>query len=80
MFTPLGGEAQLIDAGVLTRSMADAEAAWRADLTGILVPLGLPLPPTTSPTAAGRTSHSDAFRWLWTEFTAVRHSEVGATW
>jgi len=80
VFTPLAGEQALIDAGVLTRSMADAEAAWRADLTTILVPLGLPLPPANSPAADGRTGHSAAFRWLWTEFTTVRHSEDGATW
>jgi ring-1,2-phenylacetyl-CoA epoxidase subunit PaaC len=80
VFTPLDGEARLLEAGILTRSMAAAELAWRADLTGILVPLGLPLPHATAPTTAGRTGHSDAFRWLWSEFTAVRHSEDGATW
>lgn len=80
VFTPLAGEATLLDAGILTRSMAEAEAAWRADLTGILVPLGLPLPPATAPRADGRMGHSDAFRWLWSEFTAVRRSEDGATW
>jgi ring-1,2-phenylacetyl-CoA epoxidase subunit PaaC len=80
VFTPLAGESVLLDAGILNRSMADAGAAWRADLTSILVPLGLPLPASAAPTAGGRTDHSDAFRWLWGEFTAVRHSEDGATW
>lgn len=80
VFTPLAGEQALLERGVLTRSMADAEAAWRADLTTILVPLGLPLPPAAPPPADGRAGHSDAFRWLWGEFTAVRHSEDGATW
>jgi len=32
VFTPLDGEADLIEAGILTRSMAAAEAAWRADI------------------------------------------------
>ncbi|MES1239840.1 MAG: 1,2-phenylacetyl-CoA epoxidase subunit PaaC, partial [Chloroflexota bacterium] len=32
VFTPLDGENDLLRAGVLTRSMAEAEAAWRADL------------------------------------------------
>lgn len=80
VFTPIDGEAALLEAGVLTRSMAQAEAAWRADLTGILVPLGLALPPSVEPTATGRREHSAAFRWLWSEFTSVRRSDGGATW
>jgi ring-1,2-phenylacetyl-CoA epoxidase subunit PaaC len=80
VFTPLDGEAALLEAGVLTRSMAQAEAAWRADLTGILVPLGLALPPSVEPTSSGRRDHSAAFRWLWSEFTSVRRSDGGATW
>jgi ring-1,2-phenylacetyl-CoA epoxidase subunit PaaC len=81
VFTPLEGEAALVEAAVLTRSMADAEAAWRADLSTILVPLGLALPPSIEPSPAGRRDHSAAFRWLWTEFTSVRRSEGGgATW
>ena len=80
VFTPLEHEAALLGAGILTRSMADAEAAWRADLTTILVPLGLTLPPSIEATPAGRRDHSAAFRWLWTEFTSVRRTEGGATW
>ena len=80
VFTPLDGEPTLLDAGVLTRFMAEAEGAWRADLTTILVPLGLVLPPQVELTAAGRREHSESFRWLWTEFTSVRRSEDGATW
>ena len=80
VFTPLEGEVALLEAGILTRSMADAEAAWRADLSTILVPLGLALPPSIVPSPAGRRDHSAAFRWLWTEFTSVRRSEGGATW
>ena len=80
VFSPLEGEPALLEAGVLTRSLTAAEAAWRADLTTILVPLGLPLPPSIEPTAEGRRGHSDAFRWLWGEFTLVRRSEDGVTW
>ena len=54
VFTPLDGEAALLEAGILTRSMADAEAAWRADLTTILVPLELALPPHIPLMADGR--------------------------
>jgi ring-1,2-phenylacetyl-CoA epoxidase subunit PaaC len=80
LFTPLDGEAALLRAGILARPLGEAEAAWRADLTRILVPLGLALPPTIEHGSAGRSGHSDAFRWLWGEFTSVRRSEVGATW
>ena len=80
VFTPLDGEAALIEAGILTRSLAAAEAAWRADLTTILVPLGLALPPSIEPPANGRRDHSEAFDWLWSEFTMVRRSEDGVTW
>ncbi len=80
VFTPLAGEDQLRRAGILTRPLAEAEAAWRADLSVILVPLGLPVPPSISDRDDGRTGHSDAFRWLWGEFTNVRRSDPGAVW
>jgi ring-1,2-phenylacetyl-CoA epoxidase subunit PaaC len=80
VFTPLEGEPALVEAGILTRPMAAAEAAWRGDLSTILVPLGLALPPSIDHSPVGRRDHSAAFRWLWTEFTSVRRSEGGATW
>jgi ring-1,2-phenylacetyl-CoA epoxidase subunit PaaC len=80
VFTPLDGEAFLLEAGILTRSLAQAEAAWRADLTTVMVPLGLALPPSVEPSPEGRRDHSAAFDWLWSEFTMVRRSEDGVTW
>jgi ring-1,2-phenylacetyl-CoA epoxidase subunit PaaC len=80
VFTPLEGEAALLEAGILTRSMAQAEAAWRADLTTVMVPLGLALPPSIEHAPEGRRRHSPAFDWLWSEFTMVRRSEAGVTW
>jgi ring-1,2-phenylacetyl-CoA epoxidase subunit PaaC len=80
VFAPLDAESELLEAGILSRSMAQAEAAWRADLSTILVPLELPLPPAIEPIAAGRREHSEAFTWLWGEFTSVRRSEDGVTW
>jgi ring-1,2-phenylacetyl-CoA epoxidase subunit PaaC len=87
-FTALAGEPDLLDAGILSRPLAAAEAAWRADLTAILVPLGLavprdngkPAPRSGYRFADGRLRHGDAFGWLWGEFTSVRRSEPGASW
>ena len=80
VFTPVAGEATLLEAGILSRPLAEAEAAWRGDLAGIMVPLRLSVPPVFPPTVDGRTAHSDAFRWLWTEFTSVRRSDPEAIW
>ena len=80
VFTPLEGEQLLLEAGILTRSMAQAEAAWRADLTTVMVPLNLSLPPSIEPSPNGRREHSAAFDWLWSQFTMVRRSEDGVTW
>ena len=80
VFTPLDGETALVDAGILTRSLAEAEAAWRADISTVLVPLGMPVPPQRDVAVDGRRDHSDSFRWLWGEFTSVRRSEDRATW
>jgi ring-1,2-phenylacetyl-CoA epoxidase subunit PaaC len=80
VFAPLAGEPVLLEAGILTRDMAAAEGAWRADLTSLLVPLGLALPPQVALSAEGRQGHSQSFRWLWGEFTSVRRSEGGVTW
>jgi ring-1,2-phenylacetyl-CoA epoxidase subunit PaaC len=80
VFTPFADESALLDAGILSRTLADAEAAWRADISTVLVPLGLAVPPAGPVGVDGRLVHSDSFRWLWGEFTAVRRSEAGATW
>lgn len=80
VFTPLEGESELIEARILSRTMAEAEAAWRADLTTVLVPLDLALPPRIPLLPSGRREHSASFRWLWSEFTSVRRSEGRVTW
>jgi ring-1,2-phenylacetyl-CoA epoxidase subunit PaaC len=80
VFTPLHGEAVLVDSGVLAAPMAELDARWRATITPVFVKLELPMPPH-SDVADGRTYHGEPFRWLWTEFTSVRRSEVAAaTW
>jgi ring-1,2-phenylacetyl-CoA epoxidase subunit PaaC len=74
-------EAALLATGILSRSMADAAEAWRAEVGRILVPLGISLGLDAVPDSRNaRTAASEDFRWLWGEFTSVRRSEVGATW
>jgi ring-1,2-phenylacetyl-CoA epoxidase subunit PaaC len=74
-------EAALLEAGILSRPMAEAFAGWRTEVAGILGPLGigLALEPPSDP-ARARAVPSDDFRWLWGEFTSVRRSDPGATW
>jgi len=75
------GEAALIEAGILSRSMAEAFAGWWTEVAGTLGPLGisLALEPPPDP-ARARAVPSDDFRWLWGEFTSVRRSDPRATW
>ena len=80
VFTPLESEGALIEGGVLARPMADLEKDWRTRVTDTFEPLGLPLAPATTDPWLGRTEHSEAFRWLWGEFTSVRRSDRAATW
>jgi len=81
VLAPPEGEAALLAVGILTRPMAEVAADWRTDVARTLGPLGiqLALEPAAN-SGPARTGHSDAFRWLWGEFTSVRRSEPGATW
>lgn len=74
-------ERALLEAGILNRPMAEAATEWRHEIARILGPLGisLTLDGSPAPRAVGRAP-SDDFRWLWGEFTSVRHSETGASW
>ena len=81
VFAPPRDEARLLEAGILSRPLADAAAAWRTEVARILGPLGITLRLDAEPPARdSRTAASADFRWLWGEFTSVRRSEVGATW
>jgi ring-1,2-phenylacetyl-CoA epoxidase subunit PaaC len=79
VFTPLRGEAALVEAGGLAAPMAELEARWRASIASTFVHLGLPMPPAGE-LGEGRTLHGEPFRWLWTEFTSVRRLDPAATW
>jgi len=80
VFTPLPGEAALLEAGILARPMVELERDWRVGVAARFEGLRLPgLPPTQDP-ARGRTDHGAAFVWLHGEFTMVRRSDPAATW
>lgn len=75
------GEDRLLAAGIMTRSFADARAAWVATVQRTLGPLGLASPMAADPAlAAARTDHAEPFRGLHADFTSVRRSDPGAAW
>ena len=80
VFTPLAGEADLIEAGILAAPMTDLEGRWRASIAPVFADLELPMPPPVLDPECGRLDHGAAFRWLWGEFTSVRRADPGATW
>jgi len=76
----LPNELSLVMAGIVDGSADELDTRWRSEIGPVLERLELPMPPAFPDAAAARTGHSDAFRWLWSEFTAVRRSEPGVTW
>jgi ring-1,2-phenylacetyl-CoA epoxidase subunit PaaC len=81
VFSPLAGEATLLERGLLSEDLATTRERWHERVANELGALGLPVPSqaATAP-ADGRTARTDDFRWLWGEFTAVNRAEPGATW
>lgn len=91
IFTPLDGEEELLNAGILPAPLMAMQQRWLAEIAPMMQSLALPFPfreagggryapifPITID--SGRTAHSDAFRWLWNEFTMVYRAEPGAEW
>lgn len=81
IFTPLSGEAALVEAGVLPENLATLRSGWHERTAAELGALGLPVPAgdATVP-GEGRSKRTDDFRWLWGEFTSVARADPGATW
>ncbi|CAN5643554.1 phenylacetate-CoA oxygenase subunit PaaC [soil metagenome] len=82
VFTPLPGERLLVEQGLLGAPMAELAARWSESAGRTLEALGLPAPGKDRPPADGRShaTPSDAFRWLWGEFTMVARLEEGVEW
>ena len=80
VFAPLGGEPALLEARIMPASMAELRASWLQQAGATLAQLGLPAPDPVADVTRARLDHSDAFRWLWGEFTSVRRLDPVATW
>ncbi len=90
IFTSLDGEEELLNAGILPEPLMAIQQRWLGEVAPLMHSLDLPFPfcgaggryaPTFPITMdGGRTAHSDAFRWLWNEFTLVYRAEPGAEW
>ncbi len=91
IFTPLDGEEELLNAGILPEPLMAIQQRWLGEVAPLMHSLDLPFPfrgagggryAPTFPIMmdGGRATHSDAFRWLWNEFTLVYHAEPGAEW
>jgi ring-1,2-phenylacetyl-CoA epoxidase subunit PaaC len=81
VFTPLAGEARLLEAGILPESLDALRAKWLDQVVPACQALGLPVAGADAPPAAdGRTRRTDEFAWLHTELTMVARSEEAATW
>jgi ring-1,2-phenylacetyl-CoA epoxidase subunit PaaC len=82
VFAPLHGERLLVDAGILGTSMDVLAERWTEQIALVLSELGLPAPEAVAPRAAGRDHRppSEAFGWLWNEFTSVARLEEGVEW
>jgi ring-1,2-phenylacetyl-CoA epoxidase subunit PaaC len=80
VLSPLPDEASLVLAGIVDATSDELEGRWRAKIRPAFERLDLPMPPAATDPGSGRTHHSDAFRWLHGEFTAVRQLDREATW
>jgi ring-1,2-phenylacetyl-CoA epoxidase subunit PaaC len=81
VFSPLGGERALLDAGILSDGLDVLAGRWLDGVRARFETLGLPVPADLgSPSAGGREGHGADFRWLWGEFTSVYRSQPGASW
>jgi ring-1,2-phenylacetyl-CoA epoxidase subunit PaaC len=80
VLAPLPDEQSLVLAGIADAASDELEGRWRARIRPVFERHDLPMPPAGTDPGSSRTNHSDAFRWLHGEFTAVRRVDREATW
>ena len=80
VLAPLPSETALLMADIVGASSAEQAERWRAAIEPTFVRLRLPMPAPLRSDDGTRSGHSDAFRRLHDEFTAVRRIDPEATW
>jgi ring-1,2-phenylacetyl-CoA epoxidase subunit PaaC len=81
VFATLDSEQTLVDAGILAQPMSALARTWSVQANARLSGLGFSFGELGQKSGGrDRTVPSDAFKWLWGEFTSVYRSEEGATW
>jgi ring-1,2-phenylacetyl-CoA epoxidase subunit PaaC len=80
VLSPLPNDLSLVMAGIIDSSFDELDARWRAEVGRVFERLDLSMVLPVADPLTARTNHSDAFRWLHGEFTAVRREQPGATW
>jgi len=81
-FAALDGEPALLEAGILTAPMSELADRHLERSSAVLAGLGIRIAGATPGRGSGRDREraSDAFQWLWSEFTMVIRSEEEAVW
>jgi ring-1,2-phenylacetyl-CoA epoxidase subunit PaaC len=80
VLSPMPNDLSLVMAGIIDSSFDELDARWRAEVGRVFERLSLSMVLPVADPLTARTNHSDAFRWLHGEFTAVRREQPGATW
>ena len=80
VLSPLPNDLSLVMSGIIDATGDELDGRWRGQIGPTFERLGLPIPPPIADPVTARTNHSDSFRWLHGEFTAVRGTQPGATW
>ena len=80
VLSPLPNDLSLVMAGIIDSSFDELDARWRVEVGRVFERLGLSMVLPVADPLTARTNHSDAFRWLHGEFTAVRREQPGVSW
>jgi ring-1,2-phenylacetyl-CoA epoxidase subunit PaaC len=80
VLSPLPNDLSLVMAGIIESGFEELDARWRTEVGRVFERLDLSMVLPVADPLTARTNHSDSFRWLHGEFTAVRGEQPGATW